>query len=230
MAGAGIRFKEAGYDLPKPLINILGKTMIERVVESLGLEGNYIFIVQKEHEQHKISETLKSIAPDCKIIYVDKLTEGAACTALLAKDLINNDDELIIANSDQYIEYDRDFFLDLIKWYDGVILTFRANDPKWSYCKVHRGFVTEVVEKQVVSNVATVGIYAFRKGSDFVWAAEQMIKKNIRTKGEFFLAPCFNELIQDGRQIITVDVDVMKGCGTPSDLLEFQKFLKDDSA
>jgi len=105
MAGAGSRFESAGYTFPKPLIDVNGKPMIQTVVENLNIEANYIFIVQKEHyERYNLNHFLKLLAPNCTIIQVDGMTEGAACTALLAKKFIDNDQPLLISNSDQYVE------------------------------------------------------------------------------------------------------------------------------
>jgi HAD superfamily hydrolase (TIGR01509 family) len=232
MAGAGTRFSNAGYTFPKPLIEVRGKPMIQTVVENLNIEANYIFLVQKEHyEKYNLKYLLNLIAPDCKIVMVDGLTEGAACTTLLAKDLINNDAPLVMANSDQYVEWNSNecmyaFSADSI---DGGILTFEATHPKWSYAKLDdNGFVSEVAEKKVISNHATVGIYYWRHGSDYVKYAEQMIEKNIRVNNEFYVAPVFNEAIGDGKKIRVKEIDKMWGIGTPEDLNYFLDNHKED--
>ena len=230
MAGAGSRFKEAGYIFPKPLIEINNKPMIQFVVDSLKLEGNYIFIVQKEHQiKYNINSVLKILKPNCKIIELDKVTEGAACTALLAKKFINNNNPLIIANSDQYIEWDsiKSMYNFNSKKIDGSILTFEAIHPKWSYAKVdENNLVTEVAEKKVISKNATTGIYYWKKGNDYVKYAEQMIKKNIRVNNEFYVCPVFNEAILDKKKIIIDQVDKMYGLGTPEDLNNFLRLYK----
>ena len=230
MAGAGSRFKEAGYIFPKPLIEINNKPMIQCVVDSLKLEGNYIFIVQKEHQiKYNINSVLKILKPNCKIIELDKVTEGAACTTLLAKKFINNNNPLIIANSDQYIEWDsiKSMYNFNSKKIDGSILTFEAIHPKWSYAKVdENNLVTEVAEKKVISKNATTGIYYWKKGNDYVKYAEQMIKKNIRVNNEFYVCPVFNEAILDKKKIIIDQVDKMYGLGTPEDLNNFLRLYK----
>jgi len=225
MAGAGSRFEAVGYTFPKPLIEVSGKPMIQVVVENLNIEANYIFIVQKEHyEKYNLQYLLNLIAPRCSIIQVDSLTEGAACTTLLAKKLIDNDSPLIMANSDQFIEWNSNealyaFSADGI---DGGILTFEATHPKWSYAKLDDdGFVAEVAEKKPISNLATVGIYFWKKGSDYVKYAEQMIAKDIRTNGEFYVCPVFNEAIQDNKKIRVKNIEKMWGIGTPEDLNYF---------
>ena len=225
MAGAGSRFAQAGYTFPKPLIEVRGKPMIQVVVENLNIEANYIFLVQREHyETYNLKYLLNLIAPGCKIVQVDGITEGAACTTLLAKEHIDNDAPLVMANSDQFVEWNSNecmyaFSADSI---DGGILTFKATHPKWSYAKLDEdGFVSEVAEKKVISDEATVGIYYWRHGSDYVKYAEQMIEKNIRTNGEFYTCPVFNEAIGDGKKIRVKNIDKMWGIGTPEDLNYF---------
>jgi len=222
MAGAGSRMR-AKYHLPKPLIDVNGKPMIQRVVENLNMEANFIFIVQEEHyNNYNLGAYLNLIAPGCKIVKTDGLTEGAACTTLLAKDLINDDKHLLIANSDQIVDWDSSHFMYsmLTSDTDGGILTFTSeNDPKWSYAKLdENGFVLEVAEKKPISNHATVGIYYYNKGSEYVKYAEQMISKNIRVNNEFYVAPIYNEMIQDKKKIKTYNCNAMHGIGTPEDL------------
>lgn len=225
MAGAGSRFQQQGYTFPKPLIEVNGKPMIEVVVRNLNIEANYIFLVQNEHyEKYNLKYLLNLIAPNCKIVKVDGITQGAACTTLLAKEFIDNDNPLVIANSDQYIDWNSNecmyaFSADDI---DGGILTFESSHPKWSYAKLNdTGFVSEVAEKQVISEHATVGVYYWRKGSDYVKFAEQMISKNIRVNNEFYVCPVFNEAIIDNKKIRIKKVEQMWGIGTPEDLNYF---------
>lgn len=230
MAGAGSRFANAGYTFPKPLIEVNGKPMIQVVVENLNIEANYIFIVQKEHyEKYNLQYLLNLISPNCSIVQVNSLTEGAACTTLLAKKLIDNDEPLLISNSDQFIEWNSNeclyaFNADGI---DGGILTFKSTHPKWSYVKSGQdGFVSEVAEKKTISDNATVGIYFWKKGSDYVKYAEQMINKNIRVNNEFYVCPVYNEAIQDGKKIRIKDIKKMWGIGTPEDLNYFLENYK----
>jgi len=224
MAGEGSRFAKEGYTFPKPLIDVEGKPMIQRIVENLDFDAEYIFLVRKEHlkKYQGLHLTLDRITNGrFKIIEVDELTEGAACTALLAKEYINNDDDLLIANSDQIIEYSVQNFKSL-KYFsnvDAIVFCFNAVHPKWSFVKTNTcGVVTEVAEKNPISNIATCGIYWYRKGSDFVNYAEQMIQKNIRVNNEFYIAPVYNEFINTGKILIPFFVDKMHGIGTPEDL------------
>ena len=225
MAGAGSRFAQQGYTFPKPLIEVNGKPMIQVVVENLNIEAHYIFIVQQEHyEKYNLKYMLNLIAPGCDIVQVNGITEGAASSTLLAKNYINNDSPLLIANSDQYVEWNSNecmyaFSADSI---DGGILTFESSHPKWSYVKLgHDGFVNEVAEKQVISNHATVGVYYWKKGSDYIKYVNQMIQKNIRVNNEFYVCPVFNEAIQDNKKIKVKKIEKMWGIGTPEDLNQF---------
>ena len=231
MAGGGTRFVQAGYTFPKPLIDVHGKPMIQTVVENINIRGNYIFIVQKEHyEKYSLQHMLPLIVPNCKIIQVDGVTEGAACTTLLAKELINNDAPLLIANSDQLVDWDSSAFMYSMagEHVDGGILTFYSTHPKWSYAKLGtNGLVSEVAEKKPISTLATVGIYYWKKGSDYVKYAEQMIAKDIRVNGEFYVCPVFNEAIQDGKRIKTHSAKRMHGLGTPEDLQEYLRTTYD---
>jgi beta-phosphoglucomutase-like phosphatase (HAD superfamily) len=222
MAGHGSRFSQAGYTFPKPLIEVHGKPMIQVVIENLKVDAHFIFIVQKEHrEKYNLDSMLSLLAPGCNIIDVDKVTEGAACTVLLGKDYINNDDPLVIANSDQFVEWNSlDFFYKMNEQnLDGGIVSFKSTHPKWSYAKLDEDdYVLEVAEKMTISDIATVGIYYWKQGKDYVKYAEQMIANDIRVNNEFYVCPVYNEAIKDGLKIKTFNVPKMWGLGTPEDL------------
>lgn len=231
MAGRGSRFANVGYELPKPLIPVHGYPMIRLVINNLRPRQphRFIFLCLQEHiEKHEIDCLLKSWEPGCEIVIVDRVTEGAACTVLLAKGLINNDDNLMIANSDQWVDSDINAYLNTMKTknLDGLIMTMYADDPKWSFVRFdEQAYIKEVVEKKVISNEATVGIYNFRKGADFVAAAEKMIEKGLRVNGEFYVAPVYNELISQGHAIGYFNIgkvgNGMYGLGVPEDLNQF---------
>lgn len=221
-AGLGSRFKSAGFKLPKPLIDVLGKPMIQRVIENLNIEANYIFIVQKEHyEQYNLNTLLSLMVPGCTVLQTDGLTQGAACTALLAENLINNNEHLLIANSDQWVDWDSSEFMHfmLSNEVDGGILSFKdySKNPKWSFAKVENELVTQVAEKNPISDTATVGIYYFSKGSEFVHYANHMINNDIKVNNEFYICPIYNEYIKDSKKIKTFDCNKMLGLGTPED-------------
>ena len=227
MAGEGSRFVKEGYTFPKPLIDVNGKPMIQAVVENLDLDCEYIFLVRKEHvEKYEgMLDTLGRITNDrFQYVVVDGLTEGAACTALLAEKYINNDEDLLIANSDQFIEYEPENFKAFknLTTTDAIVFTFNAVHPKWSFVRTNaRGYIVEVAEKRPISNIATCGIYWYRKGSDFVRYAKQMVEKDIRVNNEFYIAPVYNELIADGKSLLPFYVHKMWGIGTPEDLKNF---------
>lgn len=231
MAGRGSRFANAGYKLPKPLVPIHKKSLIECVTENIRprCEHQFIYICLKEHiREYNLENRLEHIAPGCRIVEVDRVTEGAACTVLLAQKYIDNEDMMMIANSDQYVEVDIDKYIEAIQENDGLIMTMKADHPKWSYIKYdENGKVTLVREKEVISDMATVGIYNYRRGADFVKYAQQMIDKNIRVNNEFYVAPVYNEMIEAGMSITYFSIgsveDGMYGLGTPEDLEIFRR-------
>lgn len=231
MAGAGSRFAKAGFTFPKPLIEVRGKPMIQVVKENLNIEPkSFTFIVQKDHyEKYYLKHMLNLIAPGCNIVQIDGITDGAACTVLKAKEFIDNEEHLLMVNSDQFIEWNSNtamysFAADSV---DGGILTFESTHPKYSYVRLdEHGFVSEVVEKKVISNIATVGAYYWNKGSDFVKYAEQMIAKNRRENGEFYVAPVYQEAIDDGKKIKIKSIESFWSLGTPEDLDYFLKEYK----
>ena len=222
MAGEGTSFKNAGYTFPKLLVEINGKPMIQIVIENLNTEGTYIYIVRKEHyEKYNLHYLLNLITPGCKIIVTEGVTEGSAASVLLAKEHINNDFPLVVASSDQFIEWNSNefFYAMAADECDGGIVTFKSSHPKWSYARLgDDGFVAEVAEKKPISDTATAGVYFYKKGSDFVRYAEQMMQKNIRTNNEFYICPVYNEFILDRKKIRIFPVSKMWVLKNPEDL------------
>lgn len=234
MAGRGSRFAQKGYNLPKPLIPIHDVPMIRVVIENIRPKDphRFIFLVLEDHlKEYQLNKKLMEWSTaNSVIVPVRAVTEGAACTVLLAEDSINNDEPLMIANSDQWVDFNVDNYLANMNEHelDGQILTMKANDPKWSYVRFsaeNNTMVTEVVEKVVVSDEATVGIYNFKKGRDFVNGAKKMIQMNKRVNNEFYVAPVYNELINDKYKIgiynIGSEGNGMYGIGTPEDYITF---------
>ncbi len=227
MAGAGSRFVKAGYEKPKPFIDVDGKPMIVRVLENLAYpDARYILIARKEHME-KEKKLVKQIEKEFNAIFIpiDKLTEGTACTVLYARKYINNNEPLLIANSDQIVDMDIAYFIDDCsnRSLDGSILTFidEFKDPKWSFAKIdENNLVAEVKEKVVISEFATVGIYLYSKGKDFVNATIDMIIENGRVNGEFYTCPTYNYAINEDAKIgiYNIDFKQMHGIGTPDDL------------
>jgi dTDP-glucose pyrophosphorylase len=228
MAGRGSRFADAGYSDPKPLIPIDGIPMIDLVISNLRptRRHRFVFIAQRAHAaEYGIVEHLHAAAPGCEVILLDGVTEGAACTVLTAQGLIDSTDPLMIANSDQWIDIDIDDYLDAfdLSRTDGFIMTMAATDPKWSFVRFDEtGRPVGVAEKVPVSDVATVGIYNFARGSDFVAAATAMIQANDRVNNEFYVAPAYDHLVHAGGSFsfygIGAEAAGMYGLGTPADL------------
>ena len=230
MAGLGSRFSKAGFKLPKPLIDVQGKHMIELIIENLTpLEKHrFIFICQKSHEKYNLSEILRKKTNNCEIIFTNEITDGALCTVLLGKEFIT-DDSLMIANCDQYIDFDINIYLN--KFHatnsDGFIMTMISQEDKWSYIDLKNDLVSRVVEKKVISEFATVGIYNFKNGNEFKLAAFEMINKNERVNNEFYVAPVYNSLIENNMKIRHYNIGKpgsgMFGLGTPEDLKIFNQ-------
>ncbi|EAH7541396.1 glycosyltransferase family 2 protein [Campylobacter jejuni] len=233
MAGLGSRFAKAGFDKPKPFIDVLDKPMIVRVLENLKYkDARYILIARKEHltKEKKLVDEIKNNF-NVEFIPINKLTEGTACTVLYARKYINNDMPLMIANSDQIVDINiADFINDSFKrGLDGSILTFidKEKNPKWSFAKLNNDLVVEVKEKEAISEFATVGIYFFNKGKIFVESAIDMIIENDRVNNEFYTCPVYNYAIKSGAKIgiYNIDFSKMHGIGTPEDLEKYINHL-----
>lgn len=220
MAGLGSRFTAGRYDKPKPLIDVNGKPMIQVAVETLGLEGNFIYVVQKSH---RMTELLTKITPGCKVVEIDELTDGAAATALLAKEFINSSDPLIITNCDQAMDWNPEDFLAFVESVDqdGSIVTYKSDDLKNSFAKVEDGWVTQVVEKKPLSDIALIGVHYWAEGSLFVDSAEWLMN-NFKTLGykEAYVSTTYQYLIDNGAKISSYMLEPggYIPLGTPADL------------
>jgi len=228
MAGRGSRFEEQGYTDKKPFIDVNGKPMIHRVIKNLGMEFDkeYMFILiclQEDFDKYDFTEFEKVIGHNSyDVVILDDVTEGAAQTILQAKDLINDDTPLMTMNSDQLVDWDVERLFEMCEQFDGVIPCFYGEGNAWSYARtLDNGYVQEVAEKKQISNTATAGYYYWKKGSDFVKYAEQMIEDNSRTNGEFYVAPVYNWAVLDGKRIGVFMVDKCYSLGTPEDLKEY---------
>jgi dTDP-glucose pyrophosphorylase len=226
MAGAGSRFSQAGYALPKPLIDVNGKPMIRRVIENLAFDASYVFIVRDEHlRSYDLEDTLKEATNNnYQLVVTDGLTEGAACTVLLAEEIINVGEDIMISNCDEVMDYEPENFQNLIfadRNHHDFIWVFKdpTRNPKWSYARSEKYMqIVEVAEKNPISEWATCGVYYWRQGYAFVSCAKEMIKKNIRVNGEFYVCPVYNIGIRRGRPVRPFFVNKMWGLGTPEDL------------
>jgi dTDP-glucose pyrophosphorylase len=229
MAGAGSRFTNKGMNVPKPLTDILGQPMINHVVKSLRLEGNYIYVVRTEHyEKFGLSKILNDLTPNCKIVLTDKLTEGAACSALLAADFIDNNEPLLISDCDSIVDFDKKFLEMPI---DGAILTFEDKSPTWSFVDSpgYYSKIKKVAEKEPISNFASSGRYYWARGKDFVTHAKEMIKNNLKIKNEFYISPVYNLAIEKGLEIWNIPVTRFINLGTPEELHDFILKFKSNS-
>lgn len=232
MAGAGSRFANAGYEVPKPLIDVDGMPMVQRAIWGSGIGGRTIYVVQAEHnKKYNLSELLPTLTPALEVVVVevDGVTEGAAASVLAAKEYINNDDLLVICDSDGIVYWDPNAFLvdaGENRNLDGSIAVFSAGDDRWSFVATNEhGVVTEVAEKNPISNQACAGVYYWREGADFVKYAEKMISEDKRVNGEFYVSVVYNEAIKDYKNIGVYQVENFTPLGTPEDLKAYLDFL-----
>src|SRR5882724_131426 len=232
LAGKATRFQERGHTFPKPLFEIGNRSMIEIVLENLAPPppAQYIFICRKEHlSQFYLGDMLQLLAPGSRVIPLEHETAGALCSVLLAVDQLRLDEEILIANGDQFIAASLDPFYAACRQpgVDGCILTFTATHPRWSFAKTDEsGKVAAVAEKRPISKQATAGLYYFRRAGDLIEASERMILKGLSTSGQFFVCPVYNELILAGKNIRThhLPEGTMHSLGTPEDLDVFMKY------
>lgn len=229
MGGEGRQFAERGYTFPKPLVEIAGQPLVEVVVRNLTPREphQFVFVCRAEHlQRYALGDVLALVAPGCEVVSMARPTAGALCSVLLALEHLCHDDELLIANADQWIDVPIDRFLESVRaaGWDGGIMTFPNTHPRWSYARTEGDQVVAVAEKQPISRNATAGIYYFRRGADFVAAAERMLFKNASVAGEFYVAPVFNELILQGARVghYPIAADQMHGLGTPEEVERFQ--------
>jgi len=224
MAGSGHRFSKAGYKDHKPMIDVLGKPMIERVIENLTpkyRDHNFIFVTLSQLTDESVRKCL--VKPNSTIIEIPYITEGAVCSALKAKGLIDNDEPLIVASCDQLVDIGIDEFIDASWFSDGSLLTFPSDRPHCSFVKLKNGVAVEVAEKKVISNHANIGVYFFKKGKYFVDAAEEMIAEDFKVNGEFYNAPVYNWIIKKGQKVTIHEIpaDAVHLLGTPQELEEY---------
>jgi NDP-sugar pyrophosphorylase family protein len=236
MAGLGKRFSSVGYKSPKPLIDVMGKPMISRVIENLKFtEAYFIFIIDetqipKLKFQNLVSEELSSFT----IVSIKENTCGPACSALLAEHSINNDDPLLIVNSDQIIH---DFSIKSLLSFcdthqaDGVVGCFHSRSEKNSYVKIDdNGLISDIKEKQVISEIATNGLHFWMRGSDFVSSCHEMISMDEMYNGEYYVAPSYNYLIKDGKKILPFFYNLHFPIGTPEDLESYVRMFGDGNS
>ncbi len=233
MAGSDQLFKESGYNFPKNLIEISDKPLIQHVFESLNKVNNasFTFIIKKEEqERYHTDEVLKLVDPSCNIITAEGNTAGAACTVLLAVEVINNDDPLLITNGDQIILEDMQKIISDFQErdLDGGIVTFESIHPRWSYVLLDdEGYVIETAEKRPISKCATAGVYYFKHGKDFVSSCMGMIKKDANVEGKYFVCPSYNEMILEQKKIsvFKIEREQYRSLAVPQDIVSYEKNL-----
>lgn len=232
MAGRGSRFSQTNFDVPKPLINILDKPMIEWAVKSIGLEGNYIFITrQYENSDYnkELNEILFRLQPNCQIITINHVTDGAACTALLAEQYMWTNQPLLISDCDLALFWNPQGFINFVNKFphlDAVSLVYNTDRPQNSYVEIDENFhAKRYAEKQVISKWSTNGVHWWRQTNHFINAAKSMIKKNLRVNNEFYISPTFNELIENGYKISVFPLEPGQhfSLGSPEDIETFKK-------
>jgi len=235
MAGLGTRFKNEGFDLPKPIIEVNGKTLIEHSVTSLGIEGKYIFITRRyENPEDNVllSKKLKEMDPNCIEIQLDRPTRGAVETCLFASDYIDNSEPLIVTNCDQITDWEPELFKSFISdsEIDGAVVTYTSVNPKNSFAIVENGKITKMVEKNPVSDIALIGLHYWKNGSDFIESAKKLLE-NFESTGrpECYVSESYNFLIDEGKLIKNFHIAVNQyiPLGTPYDLKIYQGKLKE---
>lgn len=225
MAGRGQRFLDEGYKVPKPLLNLGDEVIMKHILDIMRVPNvQFIFIVRQDHcDEYELDKKLLEIDPMAKVVKINEITEGAACTVLLAKDLINNEHPLIVRDCDQIANWNAGHFLEFVQRNraDGAIVNINTDKPNYSFSKVdNAGRIYETAEKKVISNHGSAGIYYFGKGSDFVKYAQRMIEKNIRTNNEFYITPVYNQFIEDSKLILHYPIAENFQLGTPKEFLE----------
>lgn len=233
MAGLGSRFPSHTYPMPKPLIEVNGEPMISKAIKSLNLDGNYFFVIAKNQFTSLVEETITAIRPGSEFIEIDYITEGPANSALLFRDQINSNEELVIANCDQIMEWNSENFLHNVRLYDGAVVTYHTDTDKNSYARLDKnGLVVEIREKEVISNVSLNGIHYWKKGSHFVNSADKMMELQDRApNGEFYIGPTYNHMIRQGLKvgIYHIPNEQHHPVGIPDDLKKYLEHEKTKS-
>lgn len=233
-AGGARPFAEAGQHFPKLLIEVLGQPLIAYAIASARPREahRFVFVVRaSDAAQYHVASTLRLLAPDCVVLQAGHETGGALCTSLLAIDEIPPDEPLLLCNADQWLRHGSEPALAHFRQHDldvGIV-TFNALHPRWSFVAVdEQGLVLETAEKNPISNLATVGLYYYRKASMFIRSAEQTLRKNVTVNGQFFVVPSINQLILEGARVghYRVDTADFFPLGIPDDVQRFADTFK----
>lgn len=228
MAGQGSRFSQQGFQHPKPFIDVNGKPMIKRVVESLLLfEHEHIFLCRAEHLTRYNMKAIFPYLENFRVIPIYGHTEGAALTVASAECAFTKDEDILIVNSDQLLYYDNSSVDEIRNSdVDGCIWCFKGTGNKWSYAKLDdNGYVTKVAEKEQISEYATGGMYYWRSFDNYLKSTKRMVTLNDRTNNEFYVAPVYNHMPQDSKVVIKM-LDDIDQLGTPEELLAYENKIR----
>lgn len=235
MAGLGDRFLKGGYKVPKPLVEVMGKPIVQWAIDSLDIDGQYIFITREfDNPAHtkQLRDLLFSLKPTCKIVCLDKVTEGAACTALHARQCLKLTDPMMLVDCDLALFWKSANFLRYIEEYrhlDALSVVYKSDRLQNSYVELDENLhAKRYAEKEVISNWACNGIHYWRHAKYFVESARAMIEQNIRVNNEFYVSPTFNQLIQAGKMIGMYPLEDWQhhSLGSPEDVEAFKKYYK----
>ena len=214
LAGSDESFKRNGYAYAKPVIEIDGRPLVEHAFDRLrplGEQGRFVFVVRRDDDnRYFLRDMLHLLDPNSLVVRTVGASAGAACTVLLAIEHIEPDQELIISNGDQLLEFDvmaavEDFRK---RELDGGTVVFDSVHPRWSFVKTDdSGVIIEAAEKRPISRDATAGFYWFKRGQDFVDAAQRMIKKAASVNGSYFVCPAFNEMVLTQKRLGTYRIE-----------------------
>ena len=231
MAAKNQFFPESEYPYPRFLIEFNGKTMIEHVLNNLSKiadEVQFIFIINEDDCKKFHLDNILGLLTNhtCTIIKINRETRGAACSALLAIEHINNSTPLIISNADQIFDVDLKDAIKQFETHSGGVVCFESIHPRWSYARIDaKNTITETAEKRPISKNAIAGFYYFSQGCDFVSSAMQMIKKDASVNGHFFIAPVVNEMVLSDKKMTTYSIpnERYHTFYTPSKIHEFER-------
>lgn len=233
MAGEGSRFLKEGWNTPKPLIELNGKTLFQRAIGSVHINGTlmkYSFIVRKEHiDKYGIDKRIKELLPQANIFYVEKTTRGAVETCLIAREAIDKEDAIVVMDCD--LEFKSKTYTDGIKDIlskrtdevnGGMLVSFNSNLPKYSYAEIdNNSKVLRTAEKEVISNHALCGAYFFSKAESFLSAADRLLNEANFSKPEFYVSLLYNYLLNDGETVTLAEMEEYYSYGTPDELKRF---------
>jgi NDP-sugar pyrophosphorylase family protein len=227
MAGLGSRFANAGYKDHKPLISVNGKTLLQYTVESLDIQGEYVLILRDLGNGYTdtVHAIMRSLNVDYRLVLIDRVTGGAAETALYGLSDEYNE-ELIVTNCDQYLEWDSQAFLKESRNYHASVLTYQSNNPKNSFAEIINNSIVRIVEKEPISRDALVGVHYWERAGDFISATEKLMRER-DVHREAYISETLNYLLKEGKSVGAVPIHQGRywSTGTPEDLSVFKGYV-----